>query len=116
MEIYSCAGSVGHAVDRFGSAFVLSPLASSAGPAHVACVHLAAGGTVGEHDALADQLFCVVDGEGWVSGADAARRSIHPMEAAYWRSGERHAAGTDSGMVAVIMEAAAVEPLAARAP
>jgi hypothetical protein len=38
------------------------------------------------------------------------------MEAAHWRTGERHAAGTDTGMVAVIIEAPAVELLASRIP
>lgn len=109
MEIDSFAGAVGHAVNGPEGRFVLSPLANVPEASRLVCMHLAPGGTVGEHEAVGSQLFCVVDGEGWVSGDDATRRPVHPMEAAYWRPGERHAAGTESGMVAVILEAVDVE-------
>ncbi len=104
MEILSFSAAVGHPVDRFGSSFVLSPLMGPTDSGRTVCMHLAAGGVVGEHDAVSDQLFCVVEGDGWVSGADGERRSIGRHEAAYWRPGERHAAGTDRGLVAFVIE------------
>jgi hypothetical protein len=112
MDIYSFSRSSGHPVDSFASSFVLSPVAQVSGPSRLACFHLGAGENVGEHEAVVGQLFCVVDGEGWVSGPDSARRPLRAMEAAYWRAGERHAAGTQSGLIAFVIEADRVEVLA----
>ena len=102
--MYSFGEDAGHHIDRFGSNFVLSPVTNPEGAARVACFHLGPGGVVGEHEAVTRQLFCVVAGSGWVSGGDGARRSIGPEQAAYWESGEAHAAGTETGMTAFVLE------------
>jgi hypothetical protein len=94
----------GHHIDNFGSDFVLSPLTNPDGAARAACFHLAPGGVVGQHEAVVGQLFCVVAGEGWVSGADGSRRAIAASQAAYWVPGEDHAAGTATGMTVVVLE------------
>ena len=104
MRLLTFDASVGRRIDRFGSDFVLSPLTDPNGQARVACMHLAPGGIVGEHEAIGQQLFCVVAGRGWVSGDDGQRAPIEPMQAAYWEHGELHAAGSDEGMVAVVLE------------
>jgi hypothetical protein len=104
VRVFSFAPAAGRQVDRFGSDFVLSPLTDPRGRARVACFHLAAGGSVGEHEAVTGQLFCVLSGDGWVSGATGARLRIGPLEAAYWEAGETHAAGTETGLVAVVLE------------
>lgn len=64
---------------------------------------------MGEHEAVVGQLFCVVDGEGWVSGSDRERRSIAAWQAAHWRPGELHAAGTATGLIAFVLEGDAFE-------
>ena len=107
--MYSFGRRSGHHIDRFGSDFVLSPLTNPDGAARVACFHLDAGATVGEHEAVTGQLFCVVRGDGWVSGDDGRRTSIQRDQAAYWDAGERHAAGTESGMTAIVLEGDAFE-------
>ena len=109
MRLFTFGPQAGHPVDQFGSDFTLSPLMEPTGTAHVACLHLGAGGVVGEHEAVVGQLFCVVTGEGWVSGADGHRRSIGSGDAAYWRSGEMHAAGSETGLIAVVLQGDAFE-------
>jgi hypothetical protein len=104
MRRYSFEATVGLPTREFGSDFVLSPLTDPQGRARAACFHLAAGGGVGEHEASLGQLFCVVSGEGWVSGSDGVRQPIGPFQAAYWEKGERHASGTATGLVAVVLE------------
>ena len=104
VEIYPFSTLVGEQVDRFGSDFVLARLAKANGPVHLACIHLGPGGAIGEHPAVGCQLLCVVDGDGWVSGGDGARRLIGTHEAALWSPGERHAAGTENGLVAIVLE------------
>lgn len=115
MDIYSFHRSSGHSIESFSSRFVLSPLAQATGSSRLVCFHLAAGEIVGEHEAAVGQLFCVVQGEGWASGGDSARRPLRSMDAAYWGPGERHAAGTESGLVAVVIEADGVSVLASPA-
>ncbi len=104
MELHSLDPSVGHQVDRFGSDFVLSPLIGATDLARTIMMHVPPGGVVGEHEAATRQLFCIVAGRGWVSGGDGRRRDIRPFQAAHWVPGERHTAGTDHGMVAVVLE------------
>ena len=102
--MYSFGPSVGKHIDRFGSDFLLSPLTDPDGVARVACFHLSAGSVVGEHEAITGQMFCVMDGEGWVAGSEGKRLSIGRHEAAYWAPGEVHSAGTESGLTAIVME------------
>jgi hypothetical protein len=37
---------------------------------------------------------------------------IHVSEAAYWTSGDRHAAGTQGGLTAIVIEGDGLEPSA----
>lgn len=104
MRLYSFARPTGHTIDRFGSNFVLSPLMNPDGQARVVCFHLAAGEFVGRHEALVGQLFCVVAGQGWVSGSDGAEVDIAAWQAAYWEAGEMHSAGSASGLTAMVLE------------
>ncbi|HEX7166901.1 MAG TPA: hypothetical protein VF230_07960 [Acidimicrobiales bacterium] len=104
MRLFTFDASSGHHVDRFGSNFVLAPLTDPTGMARVACMHLEPGGLIGEHEAVGGQLFCVVSGRGWVSGDEGERQPITAMQAAFWDNGELHAAGTDEGLVAVVLE------------
>ena len=104
VDLFSFDATTGRKIDRFGSDFILSPLMKPTDCARTLCMHLAPGGLVGEHEAVSDQLFCVVSGEGWVSGDDGERRAIKTYEAARWSSGERHAAGTVSGLTAIVIE------------
>ncbi len=67
-------------------------------------VRLAPGGTVGRHPTRLWQLFLVVEGTGWVSGADDVRRPVAAGGAALWEPGEEHASGTDHGLLAVVVQ------------
>ena len=104
MEIVSFDRDAGHHITQFGSDFVLSPIMRSTDVARTVFMHLHPGGVIGEHETTVRQVFCVVAGEGWVSGADGERVPIRMFEAAHWSPGELHAAGTDSGLVAAVIE------------
>lgn len=62
------------------------------------------GGTIGAHDAGAAQLFVVVAGAGWATGADGVRVPVEAGQAAYWDAGERHESGTPTGMLALVVQ------------
>ena len=105
MRTFSFGVEQGRRIDRFGGDFVISRLAHTEG-IHVACLRLGPGGQVGYHQASSYQLFALVDGEGWVRGESPERRPIHAGEAALWAPKEWHAAGTDRGMTAIVVEGA----------
>ena len=68
-------------------------------------VRVAPGGVIGCHPTrLWLVSLVVVDGRGWVSGADAERRPLRAGEAALWSPGEAHASGSDEGLTAVVVQ------------
>jgi quercetin dioxygenase-like cupin family protein len=105
MKLFAFTSSHGQHVDQYGSDFGLTPLWRTSGDSSVVCVHLSPGGSIGEHQAVSNQLLCVVQGDGWVSG-EGDRVPIAAGHAVLWREGEAHSAGTDSGMTAFVVEGA----------
>ena len=96
-------------MDRYESAEAsISRVADTSGAAHIGCLHLGSGGVLGDHPAASNQLFCVVAGEGEVSGGDGTAVSIRSGQAAFWEAGERHETTTRTGLTAIIIEVAAV--------
>ena len=57
----------------------------------------------------ADQLFVVVQGSGWVRGEEAERTVIEPGTAAFWTAEEWHESGSETGMMAIVVEGNALE-------
>ena len=98
---------LGRHVSSFGSDFVISRLFHS-GELHVGCMRLGPGGLIGMHPASVPQLLAVVEGEGWIRGADGDRTPISAGGAVFWSRGEMHETGTDSGLVAIVIETAAL--------
>jgi quercetin dioxygenase-like cupin family protein len=76
-----------------------------AAEAHVVLIEIGAGGVVGRHPAVGAQLFAVVRGAGWVSGADGEREAISAGEAVLWEPGEEHESGSPEGMTVLVVEA-----------
>jgi quercetin dioxygenase-like cupin family protein len=99
------------AISGFGSrAAAAVPLTLPDGDAHVLRLRLGPGGTLGRHPASVDQLFVVVEGEGWASGADGERVPVAAGTALYWVAGEEHESGSEKGLTAIIVEAERLEP------
>lgn len=88
---------------------VTEPLSRGA-PVQAACFRLEAGGMIGRHPASVEQLLVVVDGSGWVSGADGERRPIAAGEAAFWEAGEEHETASDEGLAAIVIEGPGLRP------
>ena len=49
-------------------------------------------------------LLAVVDGRGWVSGADGEPHAVAAGQAAFWEAGEEHETWTDEGLTAMVIE------------
>ena len=76
--------------------------------AHVVVMEVGPGGVVARHPAVIAQLFVVVRGSGWVSGAEGGREAIAAGQAVLWEPGEEHESGSDEGMTALVVEAEAI--------
>jgi quercetin dioxygenase-like cupin family protein len=79
-------------------------LADGHGEAHVYLLQFEAGGAVGRHEAGYGQLFIVLTGHGWVSGHDGLRAEIGAGDVVLFDRGEQHAKGSDTGMLAVMVQ------------
>lgn len=109
MEIVNLRGAEGHSIGKFGSKGALHrPVAHTDGDSAIGLITLEADGVLGRHPAVGDQLFIVINGEGWVSGDDETRTDIQAGEAALWCAGESHESGTPTGMTALVVEARGV--------
>lgn len=111
MEIVNLRGADGHSIGKFESKGALHrPVAHTEGDSSLGLITLEADGVLGRHPAVGDQLFIVINGEGWVAGEDETRTDIKAGEAALWRAGESHESGTRTGMTALVVEARRVSP------
>jgi quercetin dioxygenase-like cupin family protein len=107
MKLYRFDIEAGEAIDRFGSSgFVISKIARWMDGAAVNCAYLAPQGVIGFHQTTTEQLFLVVQGEGWVRGAEPERTALTTGQAAYWEREEWHESGTETGMIAILIEGA----------
>jgi quercetin dioxygenase-like cupin family protein len=102
---------VGRAIEAYGSThLVITRITRALENASIVCMHLGPEGEIGYHQAASPQLFLVMAGDGWVSGGDEKPVPIRAGQAAFWESGEWHAAGSPNGMTAIVIEAQALEP------
>ncbi|MFB4160357.1 cupin domain-containing protein [Geomicrobium sp. JSM 1781026] len=104
MQIVTCDSSVGKEMTMDDSSFILTPIIRNAAHIRMAMLTLEANQTISEHEANPDQLFLVVQGSGWVSGSDATPTEIRAGQAAFFAEGEKHASGTNDGMVVLSIE------------
>jgi quercetin dioxygenase-like cupin family protein len=81
------------------------------GDAHIYYLRFEPGGAIGPHPAGYDQLLLVVTGSGWAAGEDGTRSALTEGQAAYFRCGEIHSKGSDSGMTAIMVQASELLPV-----
>jgi mannose-6-phosphate isomerase-like protein (cupin superfamily) len=95
------------AIDRFES--LNASVRRLAPEAHVVVIEIGAGGTVGRHPTVSQQLFAVIKGSGWVAGGDGRRVDVVAGEAVLWDLGEEHESGSEDGMTALVVEAESID-------
>lgn len=105
MKIFCFAETAGLEIDNYGSKNVIfTRITRLTDKVDINCMHIKPKGLVGYHQATIPQLFLVVHGEGWVRGTTSERVKIRRGQAAYWEAGEWHESGTDTGMMAILVE------------
>jgi len=94
------------AITQFDSRGATSiELAHGHGASHAYLVQLAPGGAIGPHPAGFDQVFMAIRGSGWVAASDGVRVAIGDNVAAVIARGESHSKGSETGMLAVMIQA-----------
>ena len=94
-------------ITAFGATGVAGIALSRVGPVAGAAVDVLKfepGAVLGRHPTRLCQLFSVVSGSGWASGADGVRAPLLRDDTVLWESDEEHESGTDDGMVAVVVQ------------
>ena len=110
MRIVDFSREQSQPISQFDSKSAASvALADGAGEAHVYSVYIDAGGRIGPHPAGFGQLFLVVDGEGWIAGADGRRVTLTAGQGAHFARGEVHSKGSETGMTAIMVQVAELE-------
>lgn len=110
MKLFDFSRAVGRQLTLFGSEnTIYTPILNQDSGLKVSCMHVGPQGVLGFHQATIDQLFLVVQGEGWVRGEEDARTPIRPGTAAFWTAGEWHESGSGTGMMAIVVEGKTLE-------
>lgn len=112
MKIFRFDPEVGKSIDAHGSlGFVISKLVHAFEETDIKSAYLSPGGVIGYHQTTKDQLFVVVQGQGWVRGeALESQCSIKAGQAVFWTQGEWHESGTETGMVIILIESNKIDP------
>ncbi len=107
MKIFRFDRETGRSIDRYNNwGITLTRVAHLLEETMIQYAYLEPNELIGYHQATAPQLFLVVQGEGWVRGQAPERTRIQAGQGAYWEEGNGHEAGTETGMTAIIIEAA----------
>lgn len=89
-------------VDAFGSRnFTVFPLLPRA---HVVAAALEAGGLIGEHPAVVDQLLVLVAGRAIVTGGEGQQQEVTPGQGVLWTAHESHRTDALTDVIALIIE------------
>jgi mannose-6-phosphate isomerase-like protein (cupin superfamily) len=105
MHIIGYGSVQGNDITNFGSHGVRFTRLTRIGDGGVAVFRVAAGGEIGRHPAVGDQLLVVVAGRGSVCGGDGVWHPIEAGQAALWTDGEEHTTRADEPLVAIVVEA-----------
>jgi len=74
----------------------------------VYCLYVGPDGIIGAHPTGFCQFFLVVEGSGWVSGADGNRIALNAGQGVRLEKGEMHSKGSDTGMTAIMIQMAEI--------
>jgi quercetin dioxygenase-like cupin family protein len=111
MRLFRFDQETGRNISAFGSQnMVMARIIQITESAQIGCMYIGNDGNVGYHQATSPQLFLVVQGEGWVAGEDRQPITIQSGQAAFWKTGEWHEAGSSQGMTAIVIEGPDLDP------
>jgi quercetin dioxygenase-like cupin family protein len=104
VRIIEAGPDQGHAITHYGSHGMMAQGLVRADAVAVTVLRVAAGGEIGRHPTIVDQLFLVVAGRGEVCGGDEVWHDIAAGQAAVWAADELHTTRATEDLVAVVVE------------
>jgi hypothetical protein len=111
MKIFRFDTDVRQPITQYSSAGAsIARIAQLQGDFRIDCIALDRDGILGYHQASLEQLFLVVRGDGAVRGEPDEWLGIYSGQAAFWKSGEWHETRTESGLTAIVIEGAGLDP------
>lgn len=111
MELYRFDVETAREITAHDSAHVkIAPLVRTGAPCQIAAFYLEPNGVLGYQPAIVPQLFCVVQGAGYVRGEDESFQPIQAGQAAFWRKDEKHETQTGTGLFAIVIEGDELNP------
>ncbi|MBJ8113467.1 cupin [Bacillus cereus group sp. N6] len=109
MKIFDFSEKVGKKISAFQSNFIMSKILNHKGNVHIGAMHLRENGIIGYHEAVVSQLLLIMDGEGYVCGADKENVKVEAGQAVFWEKGEFHETITEKGLLAIVIESEELE-------
>ena len=109
MKIFDFSEKVGKKISAFQSNFIMSKILNYKGNVHIGAMHLRENGIIGYHEAVVSQLLLIVDGDGYVCGADKEKVKVEAGQAVFWKKGEFHETCTENGLIAIVIESEDLE-------
>ncbi|HDR7914664.1 TPA: cupin [Bacillus wiedmannii] len=109
MKIFDFSEKVGKKISAFQSNFIMSKILNHQGNVHIDAMHLRENGIIGYHEAVVSQLLLIVDGEGYVYGADKEKMKVEAGQVVFWEKGEFHETSTEKGLMAIVIESEELE-------
>ncbi|MED2039927.1 cupin [Bacillus wiedmannii] len=109
MKIFDFSEKVGKKISAFQSNFIMSKILNHKGNVHIGAMHLRENGIIGYHEAVVSQLLLIVDGEGYVYGADKEKMKVEAGQAVFWEKGEFHETSTEKELMAIVIESEELE-------
>ncbi|MDP1458114.1 cupin [Bacillus wiedmannii] len=109
MKIFDFSEKMGKKISAFQSNFIMSKILNHKGNVHIGAMHLRENGIIGYHEAVVSQLLLIVDGEGYVCGADKKNVKVEAGQAVFWEKGEFHETITEKGLLAIVIESEELE-------
>jgi quercetin dioxygenase-like cupin family protein len=111
MKIFRFGPEVGQEIEQFGSVkATISKVLHVEVEVVVNCVYVHPNGKIGQRQAATQQLFLLMEGEGWIRGGTEEKHAIRQGQAVFWEKDEWHESGTETGMTAVIIEGININP------
>ncbi|HEX9069393.1 MAG TPA: cupin domain-containing protein [Ktedonobacterales bacterium] len=110
MRIFRADKLPGRSISQFASVGAeIVPVARPTAEAQVVVLRLMPGGKLGLHQTNSRQLFIVMNGSGAVRAGDEPPLPVTVGDMVLWESGEWHETTTEAGLLALLVEADALE-------
>jgi hypothetical protein len=112
MKIYHIDLEVGEKDEPFGSVkAIIARVLQLDHKAEINAVYIHPGEHISVQQAMTQQLFLLVDGEGWVQNLSGEKKTVQQGQAVFWGESELPESGTETGMAAVIIGNIDIDPV-----